>query len=459
MKNDNYYIGDTLGTDVIKFHLPGGFQYEGSVRSFSYVGLGILGVYAVVKAIDRYNGKKRNEQDLPRRKSLTTPYLTCQILKAVGKALLFGPTKEDADCYKHWRNVPGTKTEASEEVPQPSTMEAETPRQETLIPAGATALLAGFTNAGKSILALQISIEAAGGKKFLILPNRPPMTASGQKVLYISTEENIPQPRIDAAKATLEDNVINFNFKSYQNFTSKAEQGTDEFAHLYHLLESWIRLQSGDCMIVIDNLSVFKSMSNENRVKSFYNKLDEFKHSYRRDGGRLTFLLVAHTDDSRPDIQCIKGSGYLTDYAWPILMHCMHDPKNESSTRYLVLHKLKDDRGGSDETYDFDYRIEPFPHYELAMEDVNTGVNVNESANIGVNVQEREATKEPQPKQRAKNATITVEEIAQIQQLEQEGVPAGEIAKRLGRSRVTVNKHRKNIKHKPKKPQVQEPDA
>lgn len=261
------------------------------------------------------------------------------------------------------------------------------------------------------------------------------MTAGGQKALYISTEENIPQPRIDGAKAALGDNRVNFEFKSCQPPRGSSGKEADEFAGLYNLLEGWMQQQRGDCMVVIDNLSPFKSISTETYAKDFYNKLDKLKTSYRQGGGRLTFLLVTHTADSRPDVKGIKGSGYLVDHAWPILMHCKCDPKKNSSTRYLVLCKVKDDRGESDETYEFDYRTEPFPHYEPRAEDVNTPVNADEDVNAAVN--EDVNTPAPKKPMTAEEREKNKNEIIRLFKQETKKV---KIADQLGVSRPFIDK-------------------
>lgn len=425
-----------MRTDVIEVKSPFLGSYKGTVRGIQaarnellYLGLGVVGLYTLKKGAEAVFVSAR------RRK-------IWEYCKAVGLAI---PAMLSPLPHRPLTSLAKIKEKADRQRPQAE--EPEPVRPQTIIHPGATALIAGFTNTGKSILALQIAAAAAGGKDYLTLPDRLPMTAGEQKVLYISTEENIPLSRVDAVRAALGDKQANFEFESFKFPESGSERGTDDFVPLYNLLEEWVQKQRGDCMVVIDNLSVFSSLSKEAYAKDFYKKQDKLKTSYRQGGGRLTFLLVAHTADHHSCVKSIKGSEALPNHAWPILMHQQRDPKKESSPRYLVLRKLKDDRGGSDKEYDLDYRTEPFSHYELAAEDVNTDVNA----------QDLPAIEEAQPKEGIKNAPLTPEEIAKIQQLEQEGIPAGQIAERLGRSRPTVNKYRNNVKHKPKKPKAQEP--
>lgn len=459
----NISKGSSMWTDVVEVRLPGGFSYKGTVRAqlptVFVVGGTFLCIYAGVKAINRRDAEKRKKLDLP--SGIGSKLSFWKTMKKIGcqcaihciTSVLKG--KED-DFYKNPCIASDANANPSQEAPQPKekpdAMDAETPRQETIIRPEATVLVAGYTNTGKSILALQIAVAAAGGKDYLTLPDRPPVIASGQKVLYISTEDNIPQSRITRARTALGDNQVNFGFKSYQHPASKKRQGVDEFACLYDLIKGWIMQQRGDCMVVIDNLSVFESMSVEQHVKRFYNNLDELKSSYRRSGGYLTFLLVAHTADSRPDVQGIKGSGYLVDHAWPILMHCKRNSKNESSPRYLVLHKVKDDKGGSDETYDFDYCTDPFPHYELATEDVNTSVNedVNVNESVNTNVNDEGALQFTESEKSSKSNAHTSEEvIKKIRHLYQSGEKdITKIAKLCNVTRPTVYKYTKDLRKK-----------
>ena len=424
-----------MWTDVVEVRLPGGFSYKGTVRaqflSLFLMGSTFLGIYAGVKFINRtFNNpdvKKRKKQNLP-------------------------PEVEESVSKKVSENaIPCQETTQPQE--KPDVMEAETPRQETIIHSEATALVAGITNAGKSILALQIAVTAAGGRDYLALPGKPPMIAGEQKVLYISTEANIPQGRIKAVKDALGDSVANFKFQSYRPSTSNQEPGIGDFVPLYNLLREWVQQQKGDCLIVIDNLTVFKSISVEFYVKDFCTKLDEFKATCRQGGGCLTFLLVMHTGKPGPDIEGINGSKYWQKHAWPILMHCLRDPKSKASTRYLALRNFKDDRGATDETYDFDYRTEPFPHYELAAEDVstdvnedvNTDVNVNESVNTNVNdgnaLQPTESAKPCKSNKRTPKEVI--EKIRYLYQFSKKSIT--EIAELCNVSRPTVYKYTEDL--------------
>ena len=405
-----------------------GFHYKGTVRAlwFGFTGFGIvvLGVYAGVKAINRHDAKKRKKLDLP-------PEVEVSVSKKVSENAI--PCQE-----------------APQPQEKPDVMEAETPRQETIIHSEATALVAGITNAGKSILALQIAVTAAGGKNYLALPGKPPMIAGEQKVLYISTEANIPQGRINAVKDALGDSVANFKFQSYRPYTSNQEPGIGDFAPLYNLLREWVQQQRGDCLIVIDNLTVFKSISVESYVKDFCMKLDEFKATCRQGGSCLTFLLVMHTGKPGPDIEGINGSKYWQKHAWPILMHCLRDPKSKASTRYLALRNFKDDRGATDETYDFDYCTDPFPHYELATEDVNTSVNEDVNESVNTNVNDESALQLTESEKTSKSNAHTSEKvIKKIRHLYQSGEKdITKIAKLCNVTRPTVYKYTKDLRKK-----------
>lgn len=126
-------------------------------------------------------------------------------------------------------------------------------------------------------------------------------------------------------------------------------------------------------------------------------------------------------------------------------MHQQRDPKKEGSTRYLTLHKLKDDRGARDEEYDLDYRPDPFPHYELAAEDVKGDVNEPVNADAGVKGDvNTPATNKVTP-------TKVVERIRDLYLNSQNTME--NIGKLCGVTRQTVDKYTKDLpSRKDKKP-------
>lgn len=392
------YKGDHPGKDAFKF-----FGTAGAI--------GLL-VYGGVKLINLFFGKKENRDKGAAQAS--QPSFQTQ-----------GPVLESTTP----KSEP-PKAETLNETIQKSQAQAEDGLLTNIISAGDICFLCGPTGVGKSTLAMQIAIKIASGKVSTLLPDDSP--CEPQHVIYYDGEnsDDVMKKRYGQSKEPYPDDlkrIINCRFES-------TEKLLDDFE--YRIFNC-----GKPTTVIVDNMfSLFNSMTGP-EAKDFLNRIQSIQN---RSTNKVTFIIVNHTtkefkENSPLLIKHIDGSSSFTNLATSILgiapsrfpeqvMLKVIKSRNHANDKSVLIEKLND---------------EDYLHFEYVK-------TMTESEALPVKAK---GTPEPKTEKKAQaeetpfgihnpNGTkrITPEIEDQIKRLAKNGMNQGEIAKKVGFSRKSVNK-------------------
>ena len=151
------------------------------------------------------------------------------------------------------------------------------------ITAGGIYVIFGPTGYGKSALVTQMGIEAAEGKATELFPNS--QACRPQKVIYLDSELN-------------DDDITSRYGNYYYEFPEglvRYEISFDTSEQFSDCLDQLVSNESGDSVVIVDNLTTICPALNGEKVKEFFRRLKITQLNARNRGVNLTVVLVGHT--------------------------------------------------------------------------------------------------------------------------------------------------------------------
>ena len=178
-----------------------------------------------------------------------------------------------------------------------------------LIHIGETCVLYASTDSGKSILAIQIGIDIAGGYKSKLIPNSTANTP--QDVYYYDSElrDADIQYRYGKAGKTLPNNFYRISDCHIKDLDALLED-----------MNNRVEKRKLDCTLIIDNITQFCGSMSPQTINNFYSNLRALKSIWKKRGQCVTLLLVAHTSKFcspyKPvELKDISGCSNLCNFA------------------------------------------------------------------------------------------------------------------------------------------------
>ena len=270
-----------------------------------------------------------------------------------------------------------------------------------LITQGEIAVIFAPPSQGKSILAMQIGIDAAKG--------------SSSKL--VAEDEGHKANKVIVYDAEMDDEDIRIRYSGNvfpTNFQRKARcfyMGTDA---LITDIESLLKGEDGDVTIIIDNItSIIPSLS-ETAVKEFYGSLKRLKDSYNTDSRTLTFIVVCHTPkvdlSNLPSQSDVAGSANFANFAdcmfalWPTnlgdeykMLYCVKFRKGVRMGDAIVLKLVQD----------------PYLHFEYVKECPAEELLLNDKAKNDAHKTDNDGDKDSKTSKLAGNGQVTTEQVVE----------------------------------------------
>lgn len=306
-----------------------------------------------------------------------------------------------------------------------------------LIRYGGINMIFSPTGEGKSVLAMQLAIDIAGGRGSLILPQEE--RHAGHPVFTIVYDEEQDENDITERYGQTD--------MQYPEKLQRIESCMfDNETQLLNDIKQHVSGVNEDVCVIIDNItSIIPSMSG-NKVRSFYKQLKQIQKEKKDGGSCVTFIIVAHS---------IKG------FSSPLSLRDLAGAANNSNflnraiallpTRYgedvKVLKVLK-----SRDTLKGDglvIRMEktPYLHFEYErtadLKDVMPAEMLAEGNDGNPEEETRGAVGIPQTP-----SPSTAQRHAKILKWHKEGLTQAEMAKRLGVGPMRVCRDVKKLRKK-----------
>ena len=182
-----------------------------------------------------------------------------------------------------------------------------------LIRYGGINMIFSPTGEGKSVLAMQLAIDIAGGKGSLILPEEE--RQAGRPVFTIVYDEEQDENDITERYGQTD--------MQYPEKLQRIESCMfDNETQLLNDIKQHVSGVNEDVCVIIDNItSIIPSMST-NRVRHFYKHLKQIQKEKKDCGFRVTFIIVAHT---------------IKDYSSPISLRDLAGNANNSNFLNRVI--------------------------------------------------------------------------------------------------------------------------
>lgn len=313
---------------------------------------------------------------------------------------------------------------------------------------GDTCLIVGAPNTGKSILAMQIGLDIAGGKKSKIAPNNDNQVIKPQQVYYYDGEMR----NSDIRKRFGE------NMGKYPNTFIRIQGGElDSLGKLYNDVHQRITSEHPheDCTVIFDNISCFNRSKSTKDVNGFFLSINTLKAKYERQGCNLTVIIVIHTAKNykkhKPlELNDLSGSAEFSRFANSAI--ALTESRFGNRKRVLKILKYKFGSTPSEVSV-CNIASHPYLHLEYecsipeeaALPTPKTAKpRITKESTLANQPVENNA--QPNSAKQDKRRKVTQEVLSQIKQLYNEGKTQQHIADLLQLCRKTVNKYIKSIK-------------
>ena len=354
-----------------------------------------------------------------------------------------------------WVIEEGNVSETKSETVTDMTQEGSETLVGELICKGETALVFGASDTGKSKIVSQWAAALAGGTDELSLPNHP-IADHPQHVFYFDTEgQDIILDRLKQA--------FPLGMSIYMHYLTP-EEDTPTLEEICDEIKKQICRFRGDCTVIIDNLSTFTDITKPRSVVDFLkNQLKRLKNIKRKQGYRLTILLVSHTTKEASDEHKSLGEAdvagasklfELCDCVWAVELSRVQCPAKDGMKDHLrILKPLKWKHGnknfvfllqpeGEDMSFHFKYKCtsneEDALKGKLEQPCVNTNVKDEDALQPTMSAKTCK-------KQKRSNAPISEKIKEKIRQLFKRKKPVTKIAELCNVSRPTVYKYTKDL--------------
>ncbi len=322
---------------------------------------------------------------------------------------------------------------------------------------GDTCLICGAPNTGKSILAMQIGLDIAGGKKSMIVPNNDNQVIEPQPVYYYDGEMRDSDIR----------NRFGENMCKYPNSFLRVKGGEiNDLEQLYKDVSQRILKEHPheDCTVVFDNIACFNKKKRVDAVSNFLLSINKLKAKYEKRGCNLTVLIVMHTakeyNKYKPlELNDLSGAAEFGRFANSAIALTESRFGNDRKVLKILKYKF-----GSIPNEVSINRIVSHPYlhfeYESSMSE-EAALPTKKSKNVAVRscmtansvqavTEQFSATNNHiiVDNRQDKRRKVTPEVLLRMRQLYNEGKTQQKIAELLHLCRKTVNKYIKPIKPK-----------
>lgn len=322
---------------------------------------------------------------------------------------------------------------------------------------GDTCLICGAPNTGKSILAMQIGLDIAEGKKSKIVPNNSNQKIKPQQVFYYDGEMR----NSDIRKRFGE------SMGKYPNAFVRIQGGElDNLGKLYNDVHQRITKEHPheDCTVIFDDIACFNRNKSTKDVNGFFLSINTLKAKYERQGCNLTVIIVMHTTKNykkhKPlELNELSGSAEFGRFANSAI--ALTESRFGNSKRILKILKYKFGSIPSEVSV-CNIVSHPYLHleYECSMPE-EAALPTNKTAKPKITNESTKANFEHiemkdyqlvenntqfNSAKRDKRRKVTPAVLSRIKQLYNEGKTQQEIADLLQLCRKTVNKYLKALK-------------
>lgn len=301
-----------------------------------------------------------------------------------------------------------------------------TPIVPSLIVANQVTTILGPEKQGKSLLAMQIAIEAASGQKSSLVSNN--YTKEPVRVIYYDGE---------LLEADYKERYFS---KEDVNFPRNIELiiQTMSAEKLLKDLRDRLKRIPGDCLVIIDNLKSFTKIQQTESVKAFFMSIKAILRSETKR--TVSFIVMCHpktaykphkpitTDD-------VEGAKDIRDYTNNLIALVPTRIDNNTKMIKTLLYRSPD--AVKDKVNVVRFKDSPYPHFEHMRYDYENGLLPSPQGSIPITEQSES------PADEVGEGKFPQQEISEIRRRIAEGETKVAIAKEYGVSRPTLDKHLK----------------